>query len=91
MCFILLAAVTVFAVTPFAFAEDQTVSDEAAAEEGAAGILEEEPFIPPVSFTNVAPFGEPVQGAAPAYAVQAANDEAETDDGMVALQNRHRQ
>lgn len=83
LCFILLAAVTVFAVTPFAFAEDQTVSDETAAEEGSAGILEEEPFIPPVSFTNVAPFGEPVQGAAPAYAVQAANDGAETDDGMV--------
>ena len=83
LCFILLAAVTVFAVTPFAFAEDQTVYDEAAAEESSAGILEEEPFIPPVSCTNVAPFGEPVQGAAPAYAVQAANDGAETDDGMV--------
>lgn len=83
LCFILLAAVTVFAVTPFAFAEDQTVSDEAAAEEGSAGILEEEPFIPPASFTNVAPFGDPVQGTAPAYAVQAANDGAETDDGMV--------
>lgn len=83
LCFILLAAVTVFAVTPFAFAEDQTVYDETAAEEGSAGILEEEPFIPPVSFTNVALFGEPVQGAAPAYAVQAANDGAETDDGMV--------
>ncbi len=83
LCFILLAAVTVFAVTPFAFAEDQTVSDETAAEEGAAGILEEEPFIPPASFTNVAPFGDPVQGTAPAYAVQAANDGAETDDGMV--------
>ena len=83
LCFILLAAVTVFAVTPFAFAEDQTVYDEAAAEESSAGILEEEPFIPPVSCTNVAPFGEPVQGAAPAYAVQAANDGAETGDGMV--------
>lgn len=82
LCFVLLAAVTVFAVTPFAFAEDQTVSDEAAAEEGSAGILEEEPFIPPVSFTNVAPFGDPVQGTAPAYAVQAADENGETNDGM---------
>lgn len=83
LCFIFLAAATVFAVTPFAFAEDQTGYDEATADLADTGISEEGFFIPPVSFTNVAPFGEPVQGVAPVYAARAAGERnLENDKGM---------